>query len=493
MNVSQVKYILITDKPAFFQKTDDLLVMTTKDFINAKFSGYTSKVRPKIINISNNYEYMGKGYYVSLLAEARGLPCIPSVSNILALAWKRHYEFALPELNALLQKNFKAAFEEPLTRTYTSFFGRHDDPGLEAVSSRLFDLFRFPLISFEVKCAPPGKWVIGKIDTPSFATLTDPQVKPFHKSLAKFTGSAWRNARSKKPEKYWIAILHDPNEKHAPSNKVALNKFISVGKKMGLAVELVTKQDFSTLLEFDALFIRETTAINNHTYRFAYKAEQENIPCIDDTSSIIRCCNKVYLKELLETLKIPTPRTLILERTNIKGLPGDLSFPMVLKIPDSSFSRGVTKVENLEALKEKSTEIFQKSDLILCQEFVPSTYDWRIGVLGNKPLFASKYYMAENHWQVYNSEAKSKKKREGKTEAVPLEDVPEEIVKLALAATKPIGNSLYGVDIKQLEDGRVVVIEVNDNPNVDNGIEDVILGDAVYRKILNHIVTMIET
>lgn len=314
--MNEIKFIIITDKPKLLPQSEDRLILTPRDFITrAADPALRSKKPPKVINLSNNYDYLSKGYYVSLLAEARGSQCIPDVSNIITLNWRRHYQFAFPELNALLEKHYTEACKDPLIRTYTTFFGRHDDPKIEPIARRIFDLFRFPIISFEIKCAGTGKWVIEKIDTPSFNNLIETQIEDFQNALAKFTGSAWRNApKNKKQERYWIAILHDPNEKTPPSNKTALQKFITIGKKMNLWVELITKQDFSTLLEFDALLIRETTAINNHTYRFAHKAEQEDIPCIDDTNSIIRCCNKVYLKELLETHKIPVPKTQILEK-----------------------------------------------------------------------------------------------------------------------------------------------------------------------------------
>ena len=38
---------------------------------------------------------------------------------------------------------------------------------------------------------------------------------------------------------------------------------------------------------------------------------------------------------------------------------------------------------------------------------------------------------------------------------------------------------LYGVDVKEI-DGKAVIIEINDNPNIDSGVEDAVLGDALY-------------
>ena len=143
-------------------------------------------------------------------------------------------------------------------------------------------------------------------------------------------------------------------------------------------------------------------------------------------------------------------------------------------------------------LSEKSQTMLQKSEIILLQEYLPSEYDWRIGVLDNKALYASKYYMAKGHWQIYNHGAKSKTQQAGNHECVSLDEVPDNVMKVALAATKHIGSSLYGVDIKQLPDGRAVVIEVNDNPSIDGGVEDMVEGDMLYQKILEHFVKLIE-
>jgi glutathione synthase/RimK-type ligase-like ATP-grasp enzyme len=43
---------------------------------------------------------------------------------------------------------------------------------------------------------------------------------------------------------------------------------------------------------------------------------------------------------------------------------------------------------------------------------------------------------------------------------------------------------LYGVDIKS-QGSKHYVIEVNDNPNIDFGIEDALLGETLYQQIMN--------
>ena len=228
------------------------------------------------------------------------------------------------------------------------------------------------------------------------------------------------------------------------------------------------------------MFIRATTSVDHYTYRFARRASQENLVVIDDPQSIVKCTNKVYLAELMRSHQILTPETLFISKYD-KELP-PIQFPCVLKKPDSAFSQGVIKLDDLKELQKSLALFFKTSDLILIQPFIPTEFDWRIGVLDNKPLFACRYYMAKGHWQIYNWEA-SLQEIEGKHETIPLNEVPEAVIKTALKATRLIGDSLYGVDIKSHGD-KYYVIEVNDNPNVDFGTEDLVMGDALYQQIM---------
>ncbi len=54
---------------------------------------------------------------------------------------------------------------------------------------------------------------------------------------------------------------------------------------------------------------------------------------------------------------------------------------------------------------------------------------------------------------------------------------------MAVKASKLMGLGLYGIDIKAI-DGKLMVIEINDNPNIDFGVEDEYYGDKVYSDIL---------
>jgi glutathione synthase/RimK-type ligase-like ATP-grasp enzyme len=159
-----------------------------------------------------------------------------------------------------------------------------------------------------------------------------------------------------------------------------------------------------------------------------------------------------------------------------------IGFPCVLKKPDGAFSRGIVRVSSHEELLAELPSLFEESELVIAQGFVPSSFDWRIGVLDRRPLYVCKYHMASGHWQIAHN-APGKQIRFGRVETFSVEEAPREAVELGVRAASLVGDGLYGVDIKQV-DGRFLVMEVNDNPNVDGGIEDALLKDALYDEIM---------
>jgi glutathione synthase/RimK-type ligase-like ATP-grasp enzyme len=212
---------------------------------------------------------------------------------------------------------------------------------------------------------------------------------------------------------------------------------------------------------------------------------------IDDPDSILRCTNKVYLAELLKAKKIPRPKTLILQKNNLNVLEQEIPYPVVLKIPDGSFSRGVFKVNHRAEMIDITTKLFKDSDLILAQEYIYTEFDWRIGILNRKPLFACQYFMSKKHWQIVKHDTTTGSHTNGRHRAVSVEDTPKNVVKAALDAAWQIGTGLYGVDVKHTSKG-AFVIEVNDNPNIEESVENGVLKDEIYRLILKEFIRRIE-
>ncbi|TBR35894.1 MULTISPECIES: RimK family protein [Dyella] len=475
-----------SDWESYYPSVD---VMTAMDYLREPIGA--DDERTQVINLCRSYKYLGTGYYVSLLAEARSHKVLPSVRTVNDLRRRSLYGLDIEDLNQKLTHFLPAGGRDTTDFGILVYFGETAYPALQDLARQVFELFPCPLLRIEFE--RDRVWQVSSIKPVGLHTLDDAQEDAFAESLDRFSRKLWRKPRVRKRYRYDIAMLVDPNESMPPSNKKALKSFIQAGKELGIEVDPIGKIDYQRLAEYDGLFIRETTASDNHTYRFAHRAEKEGMVVIDDPSSILRCTNKIYLNDLMISRKLAVPRTEILYRDNAKGLKdvaAKLGFPLVLKIPDGSFSRGVVKVENEAALEKATSELFQHSALLLAQEFVYTEFDWRIGVLNHEALYACKYYMSRGHWQIYNHGAKGTAKSGG-FETIPVRDAPTEIVKLALKATAPIGDGLYGVDLKQVGD-KAVVIEVNDNPSIDAGVEDAYLGEDLYRRIMQEFVRRLE-
>ncbi len=163
---------------------------------------------------------------------------------------------------------------------------------------------------------------------------------------------------------------------------------------------------------------------------------------------------------------------------------------MILKLPDSSFSQGVIRVDDMDSFRHRAREFLEDSDLLIAQEFFPTEFDWRVGILGGEPLFAARYHMARGHWQIIRGDGGADT-RYGGVEAVPLGQVPPPVLETAVRASQAVGKGFYGVDLKE-RDGGVYVMEINDNPNVDAGYEDKAEGREVYRRIMAHFLDRLE-
>ncbi len=448
--------------------------------------------RVQVINLCRSYRYLGHGYYCSLLAEARGHHVIPSVKTISELTRKSLYGLALDDLDKRLEHALRDhPYDETEGFTLSLYFGQTDLAPLQDMARQLFEAFPAPILLVEFR--KRDNWHIVGIKTGALTRLRDHQQDQFAQSLDSFSRKIWRQPRSRRTYRYDLAILHDPQEALPPSNPKALDNFIRVGEQLGVDVELIEKKDYSRLAEYDALLIRETTSVDNHTYRFAKKAESEGLVVMDDPASILRCTNKVYLTDLLKSHKLGMPATEILYKErpdDLEHVAARLGFPLVLKIPDGCFSKGVIKVQDAKQLQDAARELFEHSVLLLAQEYLYTEYDWRIGVLNRKPVFACQYFMSKGHWQIYNHKAIDAEIN-GECRTLAVHDAPRAVVDLAVKTANLIGDGLYGVDLKQSGD-RVVVIEVNDNPNLDAGIEDAWLQDDLYALVLEEFIRRLD-
>ncbi len=442
--------------------------------------------RVRVFNLCRSYSYQSVGYYVSLLAEARGHNPFPDVSGLMSMRSQQVVRFISDDLDELIQKSLAPLKSDRFDLSI--YFGRNLAKRYDKLSQKLFNTLHAPFL--RASFVKQKKWMLQKA-----SPIASKDIPATHWSFVVSAAEDYFHGKRKAvprqvETRFDLAILLAPDAKHSPSDERSIKKFMKAGSSLNLGVELIQKEDYGRLAEFDALFIRETTSVNHYTYKFARKAAAEGLVVIDDPESILKCTNKVFLAELLQRHKISIPKTMIAHRDNMAQVSATLGLPCILKQPDSSFSQGVMKVGTEEELQEKMKKLLIRSEMIIAQQFLPTDFDWRIGVLDKEPLFACRYYMARGHWQIIDY-GKTGKVREGSGDAVPIEEVPEPVLNTALKAANLIGDGLYGVDLKQVGK-KVYVIEVNDNPNIDVGMEDKILKEELYLRVMRSFIRRIE-
>jgi len=466
-------------------------VVSSKDYLTHPRFAAMRNVR--VFNLARSYSYQSRGYYVSLLAEARGQKVIPSAKTILDLKSPSIVKVLSRDLEEVIQTSLAHKQQDKHEFIFSIYFGRNVNRKYDRLAHELYKVFQSPLLRARFVKTEAGKWELRSIRPIPYNDIPEEHLNYVKRYAAEYFAKKRYDGAREDRSQYDLAILVNPEDKASPSNKRAIVKFRQAAEHLGFAVDIIGPDDIDRIAEYDALFIRENTHVNDHTYRMARKAQSEGLAVMDAPDAILKCNNKVYLAERMEAAEVPGPRTMIVHSENRDQVARQFGLPVVLKLPDSTFSRGVVKAKTPEELEERLDEILKESDLAIAQEYMPSDFDWRIGVLDGKPLYACKYFMARGHWQIYNWGSDTKKGQEGDFATMPVAEAPAFIVEAALKAVHAIvrEHGLFGVDVKEFE-GKPYVIEVNECPNIDHGVEDVALGDELYRAIIGSLKRSIE-
>jgi len=253
-----------------------------------------------------------------------------------------------------------------------------------------------------------------------------------------------------------------------------LMRFRDVAESLGHRSYFIFPVELKKIVKLDGLLIRSRTDPLNVSYVAARMATMHGIPVIDNPEAIRVCSDKVNMYLHLMQAKVPIPRTEILVRKKIA--PSDarsyferLGPQVVLKEPSTSYSNRVKRVHRVEDLLQTARAYLKMADELVMQEFIESDEDWRIGVLNGRFLFASRYVLPRESDQVQAVD--SEEIPYYGIEMMREDQVPRGAIDLAIHACQAIGSGLFSVDIKERE-GKMYVIEVNDNPSLESGEEE---------------------
>jgi glutathione synthase/RimK-type ligase-like ATP-grasp enzyme len=291
----------------------------------------------------------------------------------------------------------------------------------------------------------------------------------------------------------WLAKIACFVEKYNfsdPREERALENFKQAAVRLGHEFDFMFRGDVSGIRGYDAVFIRATTDPLFTAYVVSKTAFELGLKVIDDPKSIQICGNKIHQYALFEKCGVPHIPTLFINKDEfhhrqILEIFREFGKPVVIKAPYTSFSRYVEKVACETSFREVALRFFRKSDVLTVQKFMPTAFDWRVGVLNDEILYVCKYMIPKGRWK-HGAKLRGKPTVIwGRTFSMKRENAPAKLKEVALKACGIIGHGLYGVDIKEVN-GEYVVVEVNDNPSIYAGYED-LRNEDVYGKIISYL------
>src|SRR6185312_14177273 len=184
-------WVILVDSPNDFPHADTPhKVITTRDYLAR--SNLFRGTRPKIINLSRSFNYQSRGYYSSLLAEARGHRVIPSVETMVDLGARQLYAQALPELDDALIKALAAADEKTCPTSIQVYFGTVADRRFDRFGRLLFDWFRCPVLEVTIDTSN-GRPQIRRLSSVPVTRLARDELAFFHGALHTHTTREWRS------------------------------------------------------------------------------------------------------------------------------------------------------------------------------------------------------------------------------------------------------------------------------------------------------------
>jgi len=138
--------LLVLENPkAWDLEVPDVDLVSARDYlVDPRHSG---RRRTRVFNLCRTYSPKTAGYYVSLLAEARGHRPLPSVATIQDLRSPSLARMVSEELDEQIQQTLRPLRSDRFTLSI--YFGRNLAARYDRLSKALLNLFPAPLLRAE--------------------------------------------------------------------------------------------------------------------------------------------------------------------------------------------------------------------------------------------------------------------------------------------------------------------------------------------------------
>src|SRR5258706_13305246 len=210
--------LVVVEKPENWKfSLEDVDLVTPDDYTTNE--SFQSEKNLKVLNLCKSYQYQSEGYYVSLLAEARGDKVLPGVSTIQDLRFPSILRDDSLDFDALIQNTFR---NEPYDRVeFNVYFGITQSEHLNRLAQQLFQMVQAP--SLRAVFSKKNKWVLQNIRPINLNEVPEADKSLLVSSLEKYL----LRKRDYRPDKkkYDLAILTNPEDSNPPSDDRALQRF----------------------------------------------------------------------------------------------------------------------------------------------------------------------------------------------------------------------------------------------------------------------------
>src|SRR6478735_5417261 len=183
-------------------------VMTARRYLAEPDMGRAGNAR--VLNLCRTGRYQGRGYYVSLLAEARGQRPLPDVKTVGDLKSETYVKALATELEPLVQEVFR--HDESDRFELDVYLGKDPAQRHQALAEQLFDKLCAPLLRVLLRRVD-GRWHLDGIQAIGVADIP-PQHRPFLLEAAKAFVSENAAPKSQRSAagRGRLAILWDPKQ-----------------------------------------------------------------------------------------------------------------------------------------------------------------------------------------------------------------------------------------------------------------------------------------
>lgn len=224
--------------------------------------------------------------------------------------------------------------------------------------------------------------------------------------------------------------------------------------------------------DFDGWYFRSVGSELEWSKLLQFYARKHNIPMVDEylkTEGPLRRFKSIMTWQL-EEAGVNYPKSAYVETINdLKKELGSWKFPAIVKLSQGGrhgmgtfWIREMDDIEKLvhvlegrrEKAKEKGEKIVPMRGFLI-QEYIRNDGDYRVMTVGYKCIGGFKRQVKEEKLILNKSQGNS----------IAVKELPADVIEIAEKAAKVLGVEVAGTDIiRDIETGRVYIVEVNEAP-----------------------------